>query len=156
MLERDIEIRGGAQLGRVVRALNEVDKDLKRELTAGLRAVGRSAIPKVRDAIDQIPTKGDGTLKGEMKAATRVQLRSSGPMSGMTIRVDGRKMPAGKRSLPKYMEGLKPWRHPVFGNRGVWVTEQSHPYFFKTVEPLGKEFGVELNAIARRIAEKLQ
>jgi hypothetical protein len=75
----------------------------------------------------------------------------------MTIRVDGRKMPAGMRSLPSYMEGRKrPFRHPVFDNTDVWVQQAAHPYFYKTVEPAGEEVHREINAIAQKIARKLQ
>jgi hypothetical protein len=154
---RDIEIVGGAQLERIVKALREVDPMLRRELVHDLRALGNRYVPKVRDAIDQIPSKhAHSSLRAAMKAATRVQIRTSGSQTGMVIRVDGRKMPAGMRSLPKYMEGIKPWRHPVFGDREDWVEESSHPYFFKTVGPAGEEFRRDVNAIAQKIAHKLQ
>jgi hypothetical protein len=157
---RDIEIVGGAQLERIAKALREVDPMLRRELVHDLRALGNRYVPKVRAAIDQIPAKHAGSrhpsLRAAMKAATRVQIRTLGPQTGMVIRVDGRKMPEGMRSLPKYMEGIKPWRHPVFGDRKDWVEESSHPYFFKTVGPAGEEFRRDVNAIAQKIAHKLQ
>ena len=155
--DAEISITGGAQLEQVVKALRQVgDGGLARELKAGLRKAARPMAPRVRQAIDQIPSQHDGTLRGEMKAATTVQFRAAGPRAGITIRVDGRKMPSGKRSLPAYMEGRKRgWRHPVYGNRNVWVVQPAHGYFYKTVEPFGVDVKHEMDAVAQRIARKL-
>lgn len=154
----EISIAGGAQLERVIKALREVgDGGLARELSAELRKAARPMVPKVRAAIMAIPSNHDGTLRREMSAATRAQFRVAGSQAGITIRVDGRRMPAGKRSLPSYMEGRKgkPWRHPVYGNTNVWVAQPVHTYFYKTVEPLGRDVKRNMDAVASRIARKL-
>jgi hypothetical protein len=159
MPERDleIEIRGGAQLERIIKALKEVgDGGLARELKSGLRKAARPMVPKVRKAIGQIPSNHDGTLRREMKAATRVQFRAAGTQAGITLRVDGRKMPSGKKSLPAYMEGSKPrWRHPVYGNPNVWRQQPSRRFFAPVVAEFGAEIQHDMNAIAESIAKRL-
>jgi len=155
----DIHITGGEHLERIVKALLEVgDGGLARELKSELRKAARPMVPKVRAAImQQIPSQHDGSLRRAMAAATRSQFRAAGTQAGITIKVDGSKMPDGKKALPSYMEGRKrPWKHPVYGNRNVWVRQADHQYFFKTVEPMGADVKKNMDAIAQRIAKKLE
>jgi hypothetical protein len=35
------------------------------------------------------------------------------------------------------VEGKKRWRHPVFGNREVWVNQPSQPYFYNVLRVAG-------------------
>ncbi|MCQ9178757.1 hypothetical protein KMT30_06870, partial [Streptomyces sp. IBSBF 2953] len=102
--------------------------------------VAQPYVPLVRNSIKSIPSKrpysADG-LRGRMSKATRVEVRTVGRDAGVAIRVDGRKMPSKMKALPKGMEGTRRWRHPVFGNREVWVTQPPHPYFFRVVRPAG-------------------
>lgn len=153
----EVEIRGGDHLARIAAALNEVGRvDLRRKMIRDLRRAAAPMVPKVRTAIRGIPSKHDGTLRNEMAKATRLQIRSAGSQAGMAIRVDGRKMPVGKGSLPALMEGRKrPWRHPVYGNREVWVTQPSHGYFYRTVEPMAAGVRVLMGATAAEIAREV-
>jgi len=153
----DFTIVGGQHLAEIVKALEAVGNgELASELKSALRKASRPMVPKVRQAIDRIPSNHDGTLRGEMKKATHVQFRSSGREAGITVRVDGRRMPAHKRTLPAYMEGTKPrWRHPVYGNPEVWVQQPDKSFFYKTVTPFGVEVKKDIDAVAERIAKKL-
>lgn len=140
----DFEVRGGADLARIVKELRSVSAgygaEIRRRMLREIRAEAKPLVPQVRRAILSIPTKGEGStgLRRRMAKAVTLAVRLSGRDAGVTIRVDGRKMPAGQKNLPAYMEGSKrPWRHPVFGNRDTWVAQPSHPYFFKIVRPFG-------------------
>lgn len=134
-------MRTGEDLRRISRELNRMDnQEIKKRFRKELRAVATPFVPLVRNSIKSIPSKRPYTaegLRGQMAKATRVEVRTVGRDAGVAIRVDGRKMPAKKKALPKGMEGTKRWRHPVFGNREVWVTQQPHPYFFRVVRPAG-------------------
>lgn len=135
-----IELRGSGELRRIATALRQIDNpELKKRFRRELRAAAQPLVPVVKASIWRIPSKtGSGQLRTEMVRATRVESRTTGRHAGVAIRVDGRKMPPGKRRLPSYMEGSrKPWRHPVFGNREVWVTQKPNPYFYKVVRPAG-------------------
>jgi len=63
----------------------------------------------------------------------------------VSIMVDPAKMPSGEKALPALMEGEAVvrgrrrdarWRHPVYG-ADAWVQQPSHPFFYRTVRPLG-------------------
>lgn len=153
----EIEIRGGDHLARIAAALNEVGRyDLRRKMIRDLRRAAAPMVPRVREAIRNIPSKHDGTLRAEMAKATRLQIRSTGSLAGMAIRVDGRRMPPGKGSLPAYLEGRKrPFRHPVFGHEDVWVSQPIHQYFYKTVEPMAAATRVQMSITAAEIAREV-
>jgi hypothetical protein len=156
----DLELRTGKDLKRVAAELRRMNnKQLKQEFTKELRAAARPMVPAVRGAIRQIPSKrgysADG-LRGRMSKAVKLEVRTTGRDAGVRIRVDGRKMPAHEKALQSYMEGLKkPWRHPVFGNREVWVRQDPKPYFFRTVRPLGLASRVQVNKAIDRVSKKI-
>jgi hypothetical protein len=136
-----MSMRTGDDLRRISRELNRMDQpEIKKRFRKELRATAQPFVPLVRNSIKSIPSKrpysAEG-LRGQMAKATRIEVRTVGRDAGVAIRVDGRKMPSKMKALPKGMEGTKRWRHPVFGNREVWVTQQAHPYFFHVVRPAG-------------------
>ncbi|MFB7595763.1 hypothetical protein [Streptomyces sp. NPDC056160] len=155
-----LELRTGKDLKRVAAELRRMNnKQLKQEFTKELRSAARPLVPAVRQAIRQIPSKrgysADG-LRGRMSKAVKLEVRTVGKDAGVRIRVDGRKMPSHEKALQAYMEGVKkPWRHPVFGNREVWVKQDPKPYFFKTVQPLGVGARVQVNRAIDRVAKKI-
>lgn len=131
-------------LKAVAKALkqHEDGKEIRKNLGRELRAVARPLVPKVRQAwlsapSTQGPGRGAPDLRQLLAKATGVQVRFTGREAGVRIRTDGRKMPSGMRALPGYVEGIRrrPWRHPVFGNRDVWVQQPAWPRFFEAVRP---------------------
>lgn len=143
-----LTMRTGADLKRISKELRRMnDKEIKKRFTKEMRAAAKPIVPAVRTAIRNIPSKrgysADG-LRGRMAAATKLEVRTVGKDAGVRIRVDGRKMPDKQKALQSYMEGVKPrWRHPVFGH-DVWVQQKSHPYFFRTVDPLAARTQVQI------------
>lgn len=76
---------------------------------------------------------GRAGLRDTTARALKSVVRDSGRRSGVHITVDGTKMPAGQRYLPRGMDSPKGWRHPVFGT-DAWVTQKaSPPGWFRTV-----------------------
>lgn len=136
-----IFLRDSGDLRRVSRELRRMDdREIKKRFRKELRAAARPLVPKVRAAIRQIPSSrgySPNGLRGALSKATRLEVKTAGKQAGVAIRVDGRKMPSHMRSLPSMVEGKKRWRHPVFGNREVWVDQPKHPYFYNAVRVAG-------------------
>lgn len=151
----DVELRSSGELLRLSRALRGMDnEELKKRFRRELREAAKPLVPVVRQSIQSIPSRtGKGELRAAMVKATRIEVRTSGRLAGVAIRVDGRKMPQGKKSLQSYMEGSKrPWRHPVFGNREVWVRQDPKPYFFRVVGPAA---GPRSRAAVNRVLDSI-
>ncbi|MET7479531.1 hypothetical protein ABZT17_34930 [Streptomyces sp. NPDC005648] len=154
------QMRTGKDLKRISAELRSMgNKRLQREFSKELRSAAKPMVPAVRQAIRQIPSQrgytADG-LRGRMSKAVKLEVRPTGKLAGVRIRVDGRKMPSHEKALQSYMEGLKkPWRHPVFGNREVWVKQDPSPYFYKTVRPLGLRTRSNVNKAMDRVAKQI-
>jgi len=136
-----IRILDSGDLRAVTRQLRtQADgKELVKELRTGLRGVLNPVRDEVKAAYRAMPKgagrRAKGSLGSQLARATRTEVRTSGKLAGARVRVDGRKMPTGAKSLPAYVEGYKrPWRHPVYGNRDVWVTQPARPRFDRIVE----------------------
>lgn len=129
------------------------DKELGKSLRKRLTAAATPVRDDVRAAALSLPSSGGGASSYRKKrgtegggakfrqgiaAATEIKVNPSTPgYFSIRIRVSGTKFAAktGKNiKLPRYMEGLskKSWRHPVYGNRNNWVSQQSHPYLIPT------------------------
>jgi hypothetical protein len=136
-----IRLQDSGDLRRISRELRRMDNpEIKKRFRKELRAAARPLIPKVRAAIREIPSSREYSptgLRGAMSKATKLEVKTAGRQAGVAIRVDGRKMPSHMRSLPSMAEGKKRWRHPVFGNRNVWVTQTPHPYFYSALRTAG-------------------
>jgi len=126
-------------------------KQLRKDLVKELRTEGNRVRDRVRAAWLSAPSEGHGTASAAREAlpdlrkllakATRTQVRLTGKEAGVRVRTDGRKMPNRMRGLPRIVEGLghavdgRPgrWRHPVFGNPDVWVSQRPFPRFYAAV-----------------------
>lgn len=131
----------GTDLAAVSRKLRKMDdKEIAKRFRKELRATAAPMVPAVRKSIDAIPVKGTSGstgLRRRLKKAVTLRVRTAGRNAQVSILMSTAKMPAGEKSLPAMMEGTKRWRHPVFGNEDVWVSQPSHAFFFPVVRKLG-------------------
>ena len=73
------------------------------------------------------------SLRSNIAAATGASVSVNPKQVTLAFRVRARQMPPSQRKLPRRWDQENGWRHPVFGNRNVWVTQYGHPYFRKTI-----------------------
>lgn len=139
----------------VITGVTEV-KDLARELRkhADGKEIRKMMIKEFRRAIKpmakaaktgalELPSKGENARRGrpslrlELSKAVSTQIKLSGRSAGVRVFVNPKRMPEGKKSLAKHVEGTpgwQIWRHPVFGH-DVWVTQEPHPFFTTATRP---------------------
>lgn len=143
-----VTIRDAGDLKAINKALKQAadGKEIRRQLAKQLRGEIRPMVASVKAAWLSAPSQGHKSstrarrgqpdLRKLLAKATAGQVRFTGKEAGVRVRTDGRKMPSGSKSLPTYAEGTKrPWRHPVFGDRETWVTQQRFPRFYDAVQP---------------------
>lgn len=132
-------------------AIKSVDVDVQKALRKRLTRVGKPIVEEVREAARALPSKneskGEGMgLRDGIAKAVEMKI-NTGKKGGFSIRirVSGTKFAAatGKyKKLPRYVEGMgsKPWRHPVFADKGAkngswagtWVEQAPKPFMLKT------------------------
>lgn len=70
-----------------------------------------------------------GSLREQIAAATGSSVAASDKKVSLAFRVRAGNLPPSQRKLPRRWDKPGGWRHPVFGNRDVWVPQVGHPYF---------------------------
>lgn len=113
--------------GRLMRGIRGFDKSLSTALRKRLRAAAKPAVDEVKATLLAAPSKGGSKdhLRRTLADGTKVSI-TTGKDAGITIVTSGAKLPAPRLAKAYNKQAFK---HPVFGNREVWVTEPGHPYF---------------------------
>lgn len=116
----DFEIRGTDDVDALVRRISQhADaKAIKREMFQGLNRSTKDVRKDMKDAIpDALPTRGG--LSAAVQKDTRLTTTAkSGKYAGVTVWAKSR-----KRDIRTLMG--KRLRHPVWGNRRLWVNQSA-------------------------------
>lgn len=69
-----------------------------------------------------------------------VRSRFTAASAAVSVVVAGSEGPEGHEDLPRLMEfGDPAFRHPVFGDDDVWVSQEAHPFVLPAIERKGDE-----------------
>jgi len=113
----DIRIEGAEQLAIVGKRLRGADKQLRKDLLAGIRQVGRPLNEAAKaSALAELPSKG-GLNRVVARSRMSVQTRTGGKQVGVRLK-------ATNAHDIGAMDRRGRLRHPVYGNRKAWVTQQ--------------------------------
>lgn len=140
-----VEIKGAEQLAALAKQLKDAgEKDLQRELN---KAINKAVVP-MRDAIkasarSTLPRQG-GLNQKVARSKFRTVKRSGG------VRLQA----TNSYGLAQLNKGTV--RHPVFGNREVWVTQKVTPGFWddpteKAAPQVRRDIEAAVADVAKRI-----
>jgi hypothetical protein len=158
-------IRDTGDLKRLIKDLaGQADgKQLRQEFNREVRDVLRPVVDEVKTAYRAAPSqqgsarRRGGSLRGALAKAATMQVRTTGKQAGVSVGVRGKRMPSGMRSLPRYVEATKPrWRHPVYGDRDVWVDQAAWPTATPVVEAHEPRVVAAVNRAADKVRRKLE
>lgn len=113
----------GVHASEVERQLHVLSRAGKRGVPLSERQVRsvQKRIAKMTSLRESIASaSGSSVSAGEKKVELAFKVRAS-------------QLPPSQRKLPRRWDQENGWRHPVFGNRNVWVSQRGHPYFRSTV-----------------------
>ena len=128
-------------IARQLRELGEGGREIRRRMTREMRRAGTELVRAERAAVRALPSKGESARRGRpglrqaIARATQLQVKTAGRNPLVRVWVNPKRLPDGQMMLPPYMEGERgasPWRHPVFGNSEVWVSQEPKPWFWRT------------------------
>ena len=109
---------------------SEVERQLHVLSLAGKRGVALSE-RQVRSVQKRIAKMT--SLRESIASASGASVSAGEKKVELAFKVRASQLPASQRKLPRRWDQENGWRHPVFGNRNVWVSQRGHPYFRKTV-----------------------
>lgn len=105
-----------SQLDKVLKA------ELRKQIRNGSKIIVKDMQAEVRKApTDDSPNDASTGLRERIAASLTVKISTSTSNPGVTIM-------AGDPLAAEY-DGAVRWRHPVFGNTGVWVTQTGREFF---------------------------
>jgi hypothetical protein len=149
----DIRITGAEKLrdvGKRLRAVGPDGKELRKEFFRGMQRAGK---PLKQAAIigarRDLPHRG-GLAEDVAKSGFSIKTRTAGNGVGVKVVAKGRKV----RGLGALDRGRL--RHPVYGNREVWVIQKVRPAWFTDAlaaqaEPVQREMLAAMDATLRKI-----
>lgn len=119
----------GPEWKRVEQALRRIDANAADDFKHRLRTGAGRLADETRRAVLQIPvtTTQRSGLRGRVAKGVGVKITSTGVQ--ITTSMNQR----DERNLPAYLDARDGWRHPVFGNRSVWVRQTTGGSWFTEV-----------------------
>lgn len=145
----DFEVHGADQFLALSKALKHAGRgELRKELNKGMREAAKPLVKQSRQAaLAKLPQRG-GLAKQVAKEPQRVQTR--------TGRVPGVRIVVGKKNGGARSANRGFIRHPVFGNRENWVTQEVPPgWFDDTMKAGAPVVRPELQKAIDRVAEQV-
>lgn len=117
-----LDSSGVTTISALRKDFRRIPAELRNQLRPALRAAGQEILRTA--ALNSM-------WSSRIPAALELRVSFSGRRSGVFIRVDKAKAPHARP-----FEGIlaDTWRHPIFGNRTVWVEQASRPFLLLAVE----------------------
>lgn len=163
---RRLQEAGRDDLRKILRKhIRDAGKPVVADLKRAVMGVNvtRSDDPFAREsARTGVPYRRSTSRWGRRSTGLRMRVAAATGLSqtrkGVRIRVSEKRFggrEAYSLTLPRYLDTeaarkYRHWRHPVYGNREVWVEQRGEPWFFVTIAKHQTRFR---NAIADGIAE---
>jgi hypothetical protein len=118
----------------------------------GRRARAEHAASRVRTERGKARARRRAGLRQSIAAATTVKVRDR----GVRFEVDSSRLPVDQRTMPRHLESERGWRHPVFGNTEVWVSQRGGPWFYPTLRAHQAQFQAAIAAAMEEAKRKLE
>lgn len=137
-------------------------KALRRDLLRELRDAARPLVPELQSAVralpDASPAEAVPSLREAVASQITVGARLSGRSTGVKVTVGTKKDPRGFKFAARKLNRRSGWKHPVFGNRDVWVTQTGREWFEPTIlakrEQVRGAVVTAIESMAQRIAAR--
>lgn len=148
----DLKVKGAEDFYRASKALKSAgETELRKELTAGMKTGAKPLIGKAKaSALRSIPKRG-GLAALVAREPMRVQVRTGAKTAGVRIVV-------GKRRGAARATNAGLLRHPVFGNRQVFVEQpvpQARGWFDDEMTRQAPSIRPELERALVRVLNKI-
>lgn len=123
-------VRIGDEWRRVSLALREIDRSLPGRLRQAMRDTAKPAAEDARRRVRALPVHGRKHTGLRAKVARGVAVQA-GASRGLGVRIVTGMTDPRERKLPLYLDDPRGWRHPVFGNRHMWVHQSTGGSWFR-------------------------
>lgn len=137
MAAEHVEVTG---LSDLLRALKRYDADSRKELVVELRKMAKVVAADAKD-------RAAWSRRIPQSIATSVTAKGASIKIKRGVAPHGAVLEGGKRNAATF-------RHPVFGNRDVWVTQKARPFLRPAVESHRERLVAETEHLLNNLARK--
>jgi hypothetical protein len=147
-------VLSGPEWERVIAALGRVDEELPHKLRDSIKEDAEDLADVARGRVVGLPTR-DGHRKHLFeKVAAGVHVDDQGNGG---VRVNTSMPTPSEGIIPRGLDRLKGWRHPLFGDKDHWFSNPGYSWFVSTFSDGKDKFESGLNnvleAAAKDVAE---
>lgn len=120
-------------LSKLSRDMREVTKDLSRGFTAALKV-----------AVEPVAAQARENASFSRKIPGTIKVTSTGGKAKVRVRVSAGGARAPMAAAFEHMGRDGFFRHPVFGHRGTWVSQQARPFLMKALTSSADSVAVDV------------
>lgn len=118
-------VTGGAELRRLIADLGAIPADMRKEIAPEFKRAGE---PVLMDA------RSRASWSTRIPAAMRLRMSRSRKRPGVDFVV------SAARATHARLYEFGPFRHPVFGHRDRWVSQEARPYLLPAIRASRQRF----------------
>lgn len=130
-----VTVSTGPEWKRVAAALDRVDKGLGDKFRREVREAADRLANRAQAEVMKIPVYGMKHTGLRARVARGVGVKITGSGVDITTSMNER----DEVNLPAYLDSQSGWRHPVFGNRHVWVRQETGGSWFRATIESGRD-----------------
>jgi hypothetical protein len=149
---------GLAALTRAIRA-EEDGKQLRKELARDMREALKPAAAEAKSSIMALSTAGLPTspaLRSSVAKKIRPEVKLGGRWSGARVKAFKTRNVRNFPNAPKRLNRAGGWRHPVYGNREVWVQQRGKvDWFDRSFEGREGQYKAAVEAAMENMAHRI-
>jgi hypothetical protein len=124
-VDRGVYIVAGPEFTRVANALRSVDAALPTEFRKKLKDGVKPLVQRAQDKVINMPVSGRAGSTGLRRRVARGVGVRAGVGKNPSMRITTSMSQPNETIIPRGLDTPRGWRHPVFGNRDVWVTQRA-------------------------------
>jgi hypothetical protein len=148
-----VYVEMGPEWRTVRAALNREESSAQRKLGNALEDATQPIIAKVRREAMALPARGrkHTGLRGRLAEGVRAE-----EVGESSVRIVATAVDPTERALPRGMDnGPRGWRHPVYGNRNVWVQQRGGSWFREPIAESGDTIERKLTDVLEQMADNI-
>lgn len=150
-----ITIVVGPEWDSVTAQLRETDPEMPGKMRDALQKVSGPIVNDARRAALALPARGrkHTGLRGRVAAGVEAHAQVS---TGAAVRITTSMADPQEAELPRGLDnGLRGWRHPVFGNANNWVNQRGGSWFRSTIAGDGDQVERALTGVLEQMANAI-
>lgn len=143
-------VLSGPEWLRVIEALGRVDAELPHRLREAIRKEAEDRADIARGRVLGLPTPSNAGHTGlRKKVAAGVEVIDRGEGG---VRVTTTMPKPSEGIIPRGLDRIKGWRHPLFGSKDHWFSNPGYDWFLSTFSHDADGFEKELDKVLEKAA----